>query len=355
MGDFELFEKIEAYLKGELSPEEMKNFELNIKNNPSLAEAVELHRLEWDAMEVLIENALREKMIYWNKPFTYDTYSSESQEAEKEETQPVKLRTAHKFNNSQLFYWKWALAASIVLLLVASIWIYYQPKNLSNDTTITQAPPPTNLPNDSAVQPPMSDRNNTPQYNIDTVDNSRITETTSSPKNKKKENIFTEKQIPLPPNAGTDNILYQTIAQEAYEKEDFPSYESLQTTRGDSASDSVLDQAGKAYDKKDFNRTIALLKNTPPIDENFLALEILGHAYFQIKNYQAALPVFQNLLQLSGRKSSEKSEWYLLLCYLANYNKYQKDFNVLAQKIMNNKEHTYFASTTTLVERVRRK
>ena len=62
MADFELYEKIEAYLKGQLAPEAESAFEREIAQNKDLAEQIAQHRFEWDAMEVLIEDDLRGKM-----------------------------------------------------------------------------------------------------------------------------------------------------------------------------------------------------------------------------------------------------------------------------------------------------
>ena len=70
MDSDKLFEKIESFLKGELSLEEMSAFENEIKNNPKLAKAVDIYRFEWDAMEVLVETDLRDKMTQWDKPFS---------------------------------------------------------------------------------------------------------------------------------------------------------------------------------------------------------------------------------------------------------------------------------------------
>lgn len=70
MDNDKLFEKIESYLKGELSIEEMTAFEDEIKNNPKLAEAVDMHRFEWDVLEILVETDLRDKMMLWDKPIS---------------------------------------------------------------------------------------------------------------------------------------------------------------------------------------------------------------------------------------------------------------------------------------------
>lgn len=79
MDNDKLFEKIESYLKGELSIEEMTAFENEIKNNPKLAEAVDMHRFEWDVLEILVETDLRDKMMLWDKPFS-NTPSVNSEE-----------------------------------------------------------------------------------------------------------------------------------------------------------------------------------------------------------------------------------------------------------------------------------
>ena len=66
MENFNLYEKIEAYLKGELSAEAAKTFAMEIAANSDLQQQVALHRLEEEAMEVLVEKGLRGKMAIWN-------------------------------------------------------------------------------------------------------------------------------------------------------------------------------------------------------------------------------------------------------------------------------------------------
>lgn len=86
-----------------------------------------------------------------------------------------------------------------------------------------------------------------------------------------------------------------------------------------------------------------------------MALELLAHARFHMKQYAAALPVFQNLLQLSGKKSQQKSEWFLLLCYLANYNTHKNDFNTLSKKVLADNDHDFYKKTTELLNRLTQK
>jgi hypothetical protein len=65
MASFEHFEWIEAYLKGTLSDDEKKAFEQALNCSSDLAQEFEMHLLEWDAMEILIERDLRDQIKGW--------------------------------------------------------------------------------------------------------------------------------------------------------------------------------------------------------------------------------------------------------------------------------------------------
>ncbi len=63
--DEQLFFKIEDYLTGKLSPEEAAVLERDIANDSELAETVEMHRFEREAMEHLTGENLRAKIKDW--------------------------------------------------------------------------------------------------------------------------------------------------------------------------------------------------------------------------------------------------------------------------------------------------
>jgi hypothetical protein len=321
MSDFEQYEKIELYLKKELSPDEMKAFENDIKNNPKLAEAVELHRLEWDAMEVLIEADLKKKMTEWHVPFevTPSVFSEKNEEKSN-------LVNTNSIPRNRL-NWLMGIAASLTLLTVATVWYFNRPQPQKPE--ITKIEPTQKIDTPSVFSPILEEKKE-----------EKVVEKSQKQDTKKVEipNIIDDKN-------------YLAYAYEAYENEGAPTYEDMQV-RG-ASNENILDDAGKAYDKKDYKRAIDLLKNTPVSDENFAALEILAHAEFQSKNHKAALPVFQNLLKLSGKKSKEKSEWYLLLCYLSDYKNHQLDFKNLSESILAQKEHAYFEETKKLTSKMK--
>ena len=340
MNKKELYDKIEAYLREELSAADKKAFEAEIANNPQLAEQVEMHRFEWDGMEVILENDLRAKMAQWQEEGKKGEIIPPSVKEVKNRLIPIEKGKT----TVRRLYYGLAIAASITLLLGALLWVFTKPnpisdvvKNDASKDTIARLPLPTHI--------PKSDKENTPIVQMD----KKPFETPAIPPRQ-------ENPTPIVPNNEINRVDETTLiafAEDAY-KEDVPDYESINTSRGGNNA-SVLDEAGKAYDSKDFTKVISLLKNTLALDENFNALELLAHAYFQQKQYKLALPLFKDLLRLSGKRTHDKSEWYLLLCYLTDYSHYKSEFNVLSQKISANTEHDYTAQTKTLLSKIQRR
>ncbi|MBL7816126.1 MAG: hypothetical protein JNL70_14000 [Saprospiraceae bacterium] len=323
MTDFELYEKIETYLKGQLTPEQHKAFEIEIANDHKLAELVDMHRFEWDAMEVIIEKDLRNQMAQWKKEGT------PSVKEEKKST----LHVVGEGTTIRRLYYTLVAAASVAVVAGAVWWLWFRNEPKQNIPT-----PPIAVSTDTTNK--TKEQNPSPQYTV--------------PPTEELVKKDTKKQAPLPPKVEEiDENIYRVYALEAYEKNETFTYEETRTSRGEQTENNSLDIAGKAFDKKDYSKAINLLKNTPATDENFVALEILAHSYFQTKNYKAALPIFQNLLILSGRKSREKSDWYLLLCYLANYKQHKTQFNSLTQNILSNKDHAFYNDVLELSQKVK--
>ena len=346
MEDFELYEKIEAYLKGQLAPEDTKAFESEIAQDTDLAERVAQHRFEWDAMEVIIENDLRGKMAQWKADKDTETNpsvplitSSQTLESADEKKSPLRVERGGTYLR-RLSY-ALAAAASVAVVVAAAWWLWFRDVPKMNQVK----PEIVKIDTIKKTEKPTNPINTPPQYPVPKTDDVQLA--------KKKDNNNELKPEPKQSPLSLENgKTYIALATNAYEKSDAFSYQDEQSSRGNNETGTTLDVAGKAYDKKDYTHAIVLLKNTPVTDENFINLEILAHAYFQSKNYKAALSVFQNLQKLSGKKSRDKSDWYVLLCYLADYKKHKKDFNTLSQKILNNKEHTYFKATTELISHV---
>ena len=59
------FDRIEAYLFDQFSPAEKQAFEREMQDNPGLAARVEQHRLEHRAMELLLQQEMRDNLAAW--------------------------------------------------------------------------------------------------------------------------------------------------------------------------------------------------------------------------------------------------------------------------------------------------
>jgi hypothetical protein len=141
MNNLDIYDKIEAYLKGQLSAEAARAFEQEVSQNPDLAEQVALHRLEWDAMEVLIENSLRDKMITWERPAVH--FGSEMSDvgsvlpkSDIETTPSVStvVKPLMTVQKGGLFTrYAWAAAASVAILVTFGFWFFNRPEqNIDN-------------------------------------------------------------------------------------------------------------------------------------------------------------------------------------------------------------------------------
>ena len=60
------YDKIEAYLTGQLSESESLSFEQQIQNDDELAAALAFQQLEHQAMDKILENDLKDKMTKWD-------------------------------------------------------------------------------------------------------------------------------------------------------------------------------------------------------------------------------------------------------------------------------------------------
>ena len=61
------FDRIEAYLFDQLSPEDKQAFERDMQENPGLAQAVQQHQVEHRAMELLLRQEMQDNLAAWKQ------------------------------------------------------------------------------------------------------------------------------------------------------------------------------------------------------------------------------------------------------------------------------------------------
>ncbi|MBK7937421.1 MAG: hypothetical protein IPJ82_10175 [Lewinellaceae bacterium] len=121
--DEQIFDKIEAYLRGNLSAPDAAAFEAEIAADPELARLVKTHRLERQGLEWLVERDLLAKMNTWER------------EAEQQETTPA-LRIS--------FVRRW-WAAGVAALLVLGVfgwWLLQAPSDVGGPPPVVSVPKP---------------------------------------------------------------------------------------------------------------------------------------------------------------------------------------------------------------------
>jgi tetratricopeptide (TPR) repeat protein len=332
--------KIEAYLCDGLPPAEKSALEKAIERDPKLKKQVEMQRLEWDGMEFLVEDDLRHKMKDWDSEMPFEL-ATDTPDAKIVALRPIYIYRYHA-----------AIAAS--LLLAIGSWWLWQTKKVPVEQPVARVeqPKPIEVPTVEPSKPivPPATAQVTPKKPIVTP-----APTTKTPVRPKVQPSAPVVEVPspvapeMPQTPPTVTEDYTATATLAYQ-EVTPPFTTSRTRSNE--PDNPLTTAQKAYEQQDFKQVIALLNGTPLQEVHFEALSLLAHAYFQQKNFAAALPIFEQLVEWSSRTTRLQAEWYLLLNYLAQYGQYKTQFKALAQKISQNPNHLYQKQAAKLLESI---
>jgi hypothetical protein len=263
-------------------------------------------------------------------------------------------------------YYRWSLAASLVLAVGALIWLW-QSKPPAEAAPIAQVEPPKSV--ELPVDPPKS-----PKLPVDSPKTVPASPTTAHvtpktvPESPKKQPVPSSKPIEtvppvvqvtppvVSPPAPVPNIEdYAAIAEANYKNKPFEVIESTTRGRGATETLSPAEKAEEAYQQGDFQQVVSLLNATPLEETHRASLNLLAHGYFQQKQFAKALPLFEKMVAWNYRVARREAEWYLLLDYLAQCPQYQTQFDALAQQIKGNAAHEYHAKVIALLETLKRK
>ena len=268
------FDKIERYLRGELSEEENLAMEKTIAEDPDLAKELEYQQLELDAMDLILENKLRSKMESWKQPPTAPPAASKK----------------------RFSFWIWGVLTLGLVALLFWVFPFFDPPQ----PTLPPAPP---------VKPPSG----VPDRNPDNQDDSPI----AADENESQTDPI-KKAIQIP----KIDKEAMALASVTY---DLP--EELKGTlkSPEEGSNSPLDPGLLAFSAKNYRKAILefnKIERSAGEDIYLRAQELAGHAYFLNKQYPKAVEVFSVL----GRNQDystlrQDAEWYLILALLPNYSK----------------------------------
>jgi tetratricopeptide (TPR) repeat protein len=310
------FDKIEQYIKGQMSPTEKAAFEQEAATNNALAKELAIKRLELESYELMVENSLKSRMSDWDK---------KRKALDAADTKPAYL----KIVQSNAF--RWATAASVALL---AIFLY---QNNKPTTTIQ----PTIVDKDTTSIPAII-----PKSTIDTTIKTEIAIEKPIKTDKKAPQINnTPPPQYIPPTLPADNPNERLAMVEDYAYE--PDYEV--TSRTTDTQDSILKAALSFLKNKEYGKAQPLLNS---IKEDILAQYYLGYTYIKTGQFDKAIPLFEQLAKNAKFNLKDETSWYLALAYLGANRR--AEAIALLTKIKADTEHSFYKSSVELLRKLKK-
>lgn len=311
MNHEQLYDKIEAYLKGELPEEEKAALEKEIQTNPALALELQWQQIELDAMETLLENDLRSKVNQW-------LTDGDPPAAPQTPAPPPPPRMGR--------LWAAALlAAAVILGIVAWRMDWRKSGKPANQHSAPAAS------EESGRQVPEPAEEPAP----------------SSEPAKKPETR------PEPPNAQTSRKI---TAWAGLHFEDV--YATDDNTRSSGAAGTAqrpLDEAMAAYRRQQYRQALDKLNEMPPgSGYGIQALELKAHALYQLKNYGESAAAFAEVAAKGLAPYMERAQWNQLMCYAAQYPAAQPALETLLATLLADSGHTYHQQALELQKQLHR-
>lgn len=320
MIDQTLHDKIEAYLLGGLSPQEARDFEADIQNDPELAEEVELHRLILPVPGRLAELELQADFARWRQEMDGDDPPPESAPPPQPQTKYGKM-------------WPAALA---LLLLAGAFWLWrHYETRLEQERALRQQ-----------MEKALSD------------EKLRSENLERQVRQMQQDLLDLQKPAQTPvtrqaaPPAGNQRVAAAPAAAPSAEPEwvELAGQELLayadnmvESVRGRSiqtgaSGEELVGKADSAIQKEKYRQATRLLNQVGAGDPMYpKALEMLAYVYFKRKQYQQAVGTYLKYREFDS--DTDKTDWDLCLFYLADYRRYRTEFQALLKKIMNDPQH----------------
>ena len=107
--------------------------------------------------------------------------------------------------------------------------------------------------------------------------------------------------------------------------------------------------------KDNFPAAFAILDSVGAQSPDFNAgLRVRAHLLFRMGKIGEATKVFQQMKAIGRPKVSDgENDWYLLLCYLANYRTQKGAFDALSKEILVNTKHSHRDKVLSLTEKMK--
>lgn len=272
------FDKIEAWLSGELPEAEARAFEAEMATDTALAAEVERHRRGREALDRLAEQSLQGNIARWRE--SMDELPVPPADARPVASAPNRLG--------------WILGGLLLILLVGAAYWFWPSENIQqSDDTIQKSDPLQSNPNVPIAVTPSDEpvnENNDPEQ--------------PAGKNSPKLLAMAETNLSNFRGAILNNYKDQ---------------------RGDEDEENPFFKAGlKAFQSGNFAVAKKNLLQIPADNDYFSAAqEMLASLYFKEKDYSKAVKCYESY---AHQNADPAKDWRLLQFYLADYQNHKTDF-----------------------------
>lgn len=329
MVDQPLHEKIEAYLLGQLPPEEAAAFKKEMEGDPQLAEEVELHRLILPVSDRLAEMDLHNDFARWRQEMEAAPPASPS---------PAKTRNRLP-----------GLIALALLICAGAflLWQYMEGRVATERAERQRA--------EQELQDARTENERLKQENNLLQDQLRAAAPSPEP----------APQTPAPKNPAPKTVIKEPIAAASepeylqWADEELIAYaddmlESFRTrsARGNLPGETLIAKADTAIQHRRYREAAALLRSVKPDDPMYpKSLEIRAFVHFKRRQYTDAVSTYQKYREYN--RDTDKTDWDLCLFYLADYPRYKNELRALLNGILSDPRHPKYRDAVKLQERLK--
>jgi anti-sigma factor RsiW len=301
-------DKIDAYVKNRLSPEEKTAFERDLAHDPALRAAVDQARLDLEVGNLLIRDEVRGWISKW------------SDNDEWPEMPQAPPSTPHPPLLSAQFY-RWMAVAAALILAPAAYWFFSNRENAHNLAFSEKKNEPAQAPNRQQVAAPDS--------------SVRITAPADKQGN--------PAQATRPANA---RLI--AMAENGFQYRNTEVFlRGSESGRPADAPD-ALSRAAEALRSDDWRAAARIAEAVPASDPQYAdARLLLGQVFFQQKQYAAATLSIQQAIQ-TGKIPMDQANWNLLMTLVAQYGARKQEADQLLQTILNDPENPFYEDARAL-------
>ncbi len=307
-----MLEKIIAYIENRMSAKERADFEQQLAADEQLRQETELLKDTLLGVELFGDENLRNSLTNIEKDLEKQGFLRAE----------ATIKPLPRRNFTTIY---WAAAASLIGV-VSCVWYFWQ------QPTQPQIVAPT---------PTIEEKQNAEPTIIVEKETPKLLQ--------KEEKINLSEQ-----EMQAKYAKYLAIAEENYALETASIFSTERNT-DEVPEKVVIDSVFQLIKQKKYQKAASLLEKStfsPKYDAKIKFLK--AHTYFLAKKYPSARAYFKALVDNGKTIYTEEAEYYLLLCYLTDYQRLENNFNDLSSKIMIDKEHAFYENTQKTVRKVTR-